>query len=166
MTEIRHILLILIKSIEIIPIILFINCILKAMSSRKQQPYDHPEQLTIFQIQQPKPVTDRAQVDTNSQHRIYTKAYQPLPDPWLLPLDIAAFSTRSPSAWLCVPLTKQPPQKLLLLPPAKEHSVYSKMNSVTLRSHCSKKGIKWRGVRGGKHLTKPEMIERFTTLSA
>lgn len=37
---------------------------------------------------------------------------------------------------------------------------YRAMTSQELRKECSRQGIRWRGVReGGKHLTKPQMLE-------
>ena len=54
MTELQHLLLILIQIDEILPFVLFINCILRAMPRYKQQSYNHPGQMTIFQIQRQK----------------------------------------------------------------------------------------------------------------
>ena len=151
MTETRHILLILIEIIEFLPFLLFINCILRAMPRRKQQSYDHPDQMTIFDIQPPE--TETPLVDNNSQ------IDQPLTDPWLFPLDVVAFPRR-------LPQSQQPKPKLFLLPPAKERLNYSSLNSTKLRALCSENGIRWRGVRKGKHLTKTQMIEQLSVLVA
>ncbi|MBD1918884.1 MULTISPECIES: hypothetical protein [Cyanophyceae] len=43
-----------------------------------------------------------------------------------------------------------------------EAPAYAKMTSVQLRKECSRRGIAWRGVREGKHLTKPQMIEALS----
>lgn len=152
MTELQYILLFLIKFIEILPFVLFINCILRAMPRHKQQSYDHPDQMTIFDIQPPETTTEIniLQVATCSN-----TAYPLIPDPWLLPLDVLVFLKQLQQS------PHQPIPKLLLLPAAKKQLDYSTLNSVTLRSLCSEKGIKWRGVRGGKHLTKQQMIEQL-----
>lgn len=36
---------------------------------------------------------------------------------------------------------------------------WAKMTSQELRKECSRRGIAWRGVREGKHLTKPQMVK-------
>ena len=112
MTELQHILLYLIEIIEILPFVLFINCILKAMTRYKQPPYNHPSQMTIFQIQQQE--TETLLIDNNS------KVAQPLPDPWLLPLDVLALPRRLHQPQQLAP-------RLLLLPPAKSRQNYSNL---------------------------------------
>lgn len=36
---------------------------------------------------------------------------------------------------------------------------WAKLDPFQLRKECQKAGIKWRGVKGGKHLSKAEMVE-------
>ena len=150
MTQFQHILLYLIEIIEILPFVLFINCVLKAMTRYKQPPYNHPSQMTIFQIQPPETEIKTSSVDTNSE------ADQFLTDPWFSPIDDVALPRR-------LPHSQQPKPKLFLLPPAKKRLNHFSLNSTELRALCSEKGIKWRGVRGGKHLTKTQMIDRLIT---
>ena len=120
------------------------------MTRYKQPPYNHPGQMTIFQIQPQEPEIKSSSVDTNS------KVDQPLSDPWLLPFNVVVLPKRSHQPQQLAP-------KLLLLPPAKDRQNYSSLNSTKLRSLCSEKGIRWRGVRQGKHLTKAQMIDRLIT---
>lgn len=39
---------------------------------------------------------------------------------------------------------------------------YRGIKAEQLRKECTKRGIEWRGVKGGKHLSKSEMIARLT----
>lgn len=126
MTQLRHVLLLTIEILQLIPLLLFATCIIKAALREEKQ----ASARVYFPESSPKPA--------------------PLPDPWLLPLDTTTLFVPSSLPW----------------PTVKKPSNYTALKTANLRKLCSEKGIKWRGVRNGKHLTKTQMVERLTAACA
>ncbi len=98
-----------------------------------------------------------------------TRATAPVPDPWMLELEEAVVVPKSQTSWTqWKPVLGLPPAREVeeverkSRPKAKAQPELHKLSSVQLRSVCAAKGIAWRNVAGGKHLTKAQMIERLT----
>ncbi len=75
-------------------------------------------------------------------------------DPWSVEVELTTKPCCCHTAAIATPLQ-------LLLPPALEvveQPDLATLPSSQLRKLCSERGIKWRGVHGGKHLSKPDMV--------
>jgi len=110
--------------------------------------------------------------------QLFTQSVEPVtrviavvPDPWLLALEEAVVvpNRKSQTSWtqwkpvLCLPPAREVKEvERKSRPKAKAQPDLHKLSSVQLRSVCSQRGIAWRNVAGGKHLTKAQMIERLT----
>jgi len=92
-----------------------------------------------------------------------------VPDPWMLALEEAVVVPNPQTSWsqsqpvLCLPPAREVKEvERKSRPKAKAQPELHKLSSVQLRSVCAAKGIAWRNVAGGKHLTKAQMIERLS----